>query len=524
MAEDSSTFLKGAGILYVLQFITRFSSILISMVVTRLLSLEDYGAYVLAFSALSLFLLVCDLGLGDAILALVPRLNQESRQDEIRNLVSSAFVLRVLLGLAATTALFLSADFIGARFYSHIPQLPALLRIVALIPLLDPVSGLMSSFLLVYKQYQMVFWIGIFTTLFKLIVVPAVVYFAADSWGAVVANFVVTIATGIVFLAICLLRYRRFFFSSAIFASGLAELRRQVRKLVGFGGFLTLNNFAWLAREQAKNLLTGAALGAGATALFNRATVLADIPIEAASAIRGAVVPFLSESSVQGQEHLKRRYVHVTRLVVFYAASVTIVMMLFSDELITFFYSRKFLEASPVLMVLVSVTIVRVAGIPLVGLLTALGETRTLARVGIGFTTAFVILICLVVPRFALAGLSASVVVSYIVLIPIFARVAQRKSGLIFPYRLLARPFLAVLLGLGVAFGLGLAGMVPLVAKFAGLLSFILIFLNLCVTDEDFRMLYGLMDRMPAFLRPATALVRGVDRLRVNHRGVIEDV
>jgi O-antigen/teichoic acid export membrane protein len=518
MTEDSGIFLKGAGTLYVLQFITKFSGILVSMVVTRLLTVEDYGIYVLVLSVLSLFLLVCDLGLGDAILALVPRLKQEGRQEEVRNLVSSALALRVLLGLAATTVLFLSADFIGTQFYPRIPQIPALLRIVALIPLLDPISGLMNSFLLVRKQFQVVFRVGIFTTLFKLIVIPAVVYFVADSYGAVMASCAMTIATGLVFLVICLSRYSWFFFSLAIFADGMAELRRRIRELVGFGGFLTLNNFTWLVREQAKNLLTGAYLGPGATALFNRATVLADIPIDTASAIRGAVVPFLSEGSAQGQGHLQKRYVHVTRLVILYAALVTIVMILFSDELITFFYSRKFLEASPVLAVLVSVTIMRVVGIPLVGLLTALGETQTLARVGIGFTIVFVVLIYLVVPRFALAGLSASVVISYVILIPIFAWVAQRKSGLSFPYRLLIWPFLSLLLGLGVACGLWVAGVLPLVAKFAGLLSFILVFLNLCVTDEDLRMLYRLLDRMPVFLQPAKAFVRGIDRVRVNHR------
>lgn len=91
MTEESSLFLKGAGTLYFLQFMTKFSGILVSMIVTRLLTVEDYGIYVLAFSVLLLFLLMCDLGLGDAILALVPRLSQENRQEEICKLVSSAF-------------------------------------------------------------------------------------------------------------------------------------------------------------------------------------------------------------------------------------------------------------------------------------------------------------------------------------------------------------------------------------------------------------------------------------------------
>lgn len=517
MTEDSTTFLKGVGTLYFLQFMTKFSGILVSMIVTRFLTVEDYGIYVLAFSVLSLFLLMCDLGLGDAILALVPRLSQENRQEEICKLVSSAFFLRVSLGVIATSVLYLSADLIGMRFYPHIPQFSILLRIVALIPLLDPISVLMNSFLLVRKQFWMVFWVGIFTTLLKLIVIPVVVYFVANAWGAVIANFGLTIVIGFIYLAIGLFFYRHYFFSPIIFANRMFEIRNWIRRLVGFGGFLTLNNFAWLVREQAKNLLTGVFVGPSATAFFNRATVLADLPIDTASAIRGAVIPFLSEGSAQGGRHLQRRYTRVTQLVILYAAIVTVVMMLFSDELIVFFYSRKFLDASPVLSILVSVTMMRVAGIPLVGLLTALGETKTLARVGIFFTTGFIILIYLIVPRFALIGLSISVVASYIILIPIFARVAYRKSGLIFPYRLLVWPIISVVFGLGIAFSLSSLGVFHLVAKAVGLLAFILVFLNFCVTEEDFRFLYVVVGRMPLILQPSKILLNWLDKLRMNH-------
>jgi len=127
-------------------------------------------------------------------------------------------------------------------------------------------------------------------------------------------------------------------------------------------------------------------------------------------------------------------------------------------------------------------------------------------------------MIYLVVPGFALAGVAASVVLSYIVLIPIFAWTARRKSGIAFQYHLLLRPFLTIALGLAVAGILSAVGAHPLLAKLVGLLAFGWAFLNYCLSDQDFQLLHALVDQMPGSLRTARVIVRGAERVRLDHR------
>ena len=500
--------------LYVLQFANRFSGILLSMFVTRVLSVSDYGVCVLVFSVLSIFSLLCDFGTSDAILTFVPRMDREKDAQAIGNLVSTAFFFRLSLGLVVSAIFFLAADPIGHGFYPKIPQMSSLLRLVAFIPFLDPVTSPMTSLLLVYKRFRTVFLVGMVTVFFKVAFVSIFVWFMRNALGMVIASALVTVLTALIYWAIGVLYYRHILLSLSVFDHGMGEFRQQLRKLVSFGGFLTLNNLTYLVREQAKSLLTGATLGPSSTALFNRAAVLADMPIDAASAIRGAVVPFFAEGTAKGREILQYRYLYVTRLTILYASLITIVMMLFSQEIITLFYSRKFQDASPLLALLASAEIVRVVGIPLVSLLTALGETLTLAYVGFGFTTFLIILIAVITPRFGLNGLAASVVVYYIIIVPIFAWIAKHKVNIAFRYRLLAWPLLSVTGGLLVAYLLSLLGLHHLAAKLLGMAVFGLLFINCCVEDEDLELLRMLMTKLPPFSRPIGTLIHILERLR----------
>lgn len=516
MGTQRGELLRGAGALYLLQLASRLSGLLLSMLLTRLIPLEEYGAYVLVFSALTLFLVAGDLGIGDAVLALVPQLEQRGQDDEASNLVASAFALRTLLGISIGVALFVCAEPLALRFYPSVPALGGLLRIVSVVPAFEASASLVNTYLILKRQYHLVFRVGALATSAKMLLVPVTVYLAPSAWGATMATAASMLVGSLFLLAICVVKLRRVFFRMYVSPHAASDLARCARRLVGFGGFLTLNSLAAIAREQGKSLLAGAMLGPAAAGLFSRASILADIPIDAATAIRGVVVPFLSERSRDGADELRRRYLQVARLVILYACVVTIVMMLFSEEIVVLLFSAKFVAASPILAVLVAITMLRVVGIPIVGLLTALGESRTLAQVGLGFTLVFLPSMYLVIPSLGLIGLAAGVVVSYVVLVPTFAAIAARKSGVAFEYSLLLRPTAAVITAIMVWFLLAALGAGPLLAKPVAMLVFGAIFVGLCLTPEDLALAREVIDRAIGHTTPTETPRTGMRRVRLS--------
>lgn len=323
------------------------------LILTRLLNPRDFGLMALVTIVIGFSQSFIDMGLSNAVIH-----KQEIRREQL----SSLFWLNIIAGVFIFFVIFIIAPFI-AMFY-HETELTRLLRIIGLTFLIQPFGQLYSVLWQKELRFKEISILEIITSLISFIVSTVLAFLQfgvyALVWGAISASVIYTL-----FILIKGLKEHR-----PTFILKLSEIKNFIQFGLYQMGERIINYFNY----QFDSLLIGKLLGMESLGIYSIAKQLVMYPAMIFNPIITRVT-FPAMAKIQNDiDTLKEVYKKTINYLSSINFPIYAFMFIFSTEIITILYGKKWLSAIPVLAILSLWGALRSTGNPIGSLLLARGK------------------------------------------------------------------------------------------------------------------------------------------------------
>jgi O-antigen/teichoic acid export membrane protein len=369
--------------------------------VIRHLGISRFGVLSLAWAMLS-YLTLFDFGLGRATTRFVAQALALEERQTIGSIVWPSVAVQSIFGLAGGAILVLAAPSLAA----HVFRVPA--SLVSETTVAFQILGITVPFLIVSASFRGVleahqeFVIvnivrAVSGSLIFLAPVAAVVA-QFDLRGVLVLLLASMAATALVYMALCVR------IAPALRTKPIID-RLRIRKLVAFGGWVTVSSLVVPILVYADRFLLGAVVSVNALTYYT-------VPYEVAfrlqvfpASLGTALFPTFSMMSATKATELSGLYARSIKYLLVVMAPVTLVLVLSARPLLTIWLGQDFATNSTVVLQLLSFGMLlnAVAQVP-ANLLDAAGRPDLRAKVFLAYMPAYVLAAWVLISRFGLLG------------------------------------------------------------------------------------------------------------------------
>ena len=297
-----------------------------NLILTRLLSPDDYGCFGILFVFISLADILVEGGFGTALI-------QKKSIDE-RD-CSTVFVVNLALSILLFSVLYFTSPYI-ARYFS-LPLLELVLKV-------DGISLLIRSLYLVplailtrKLKFKVLSVINIFSSLISITFAILFAYNNFGVWSLVVKGL--SLQCSLCLLCIVFSRYK---FS---FAFSL----RAFKRMFNFGGMLLISDILDKVFENIQSFIIGKKFRIDTLGYYQQALSLGQVPIYSLSMVSNQVL-FPTLSKFQEDHNLLLRGARKSiKMISFISFPVILLFILLAKPLIIILYTEKWLDAVPFL-------------------------------------------------------------------------------------------------------------------------------------------------------------------------------
>lgn len=312
----------------VISLIERYLLIAIALsaniILARLLSPEQIGAYSVGIAIIGIAQVVRDFGVGSFLI-------QESRltEDHIR----TAFGISLMTGGILFLAVLGAADWIG-RLYEQ-PGISEILRIVSLNFLVLPFCTISLALLRRDMQFRRLLYVNISAAILGFIITISLAYAGLGAKAMAIGSVATNAATG---FGAWLTRQEHRVFSPSL---------RQWRTLLGFGTQTSIAGIVTSISIDINDLVIGKVIGLAPVAIISRAQGIANIfHRDIMGAIRNVALPAFAAAHRRG-EPVERHYVLGVASVTAFAWPFYGFSGLFAIELLRLLFGPQWDAAAP---------------------------------------------------------------------------------------------------------------------------------------------------------------------------------
>ena len=300
------------------------------IVIARLLTPDDFGVQGMVLALTGFVLLFKDAGLS---MATVQR--EEISHDE----VSTLFWINTAIGVLLSLIIAAAAPIL-VMFY-HEPRLFWVTIGSALAFLISGLGTQHGALLQRSMRYTTMARISVYSLLVGSVVGIGMALAGCGYWSLVG----MTLASTIVGTAGS--------FFALPWIPGMPKRGQGIRSMLHFGGTITLNNLlVFLAYNTVPNMLLGRFCGTEALGLYGRAYQLVNLPMQQLNnAIYKVAFPALSRIQ-NDNERVCRSFLAGYSVLLSFNTPITIFTALFAEEMIRILLGAKWIQATPVLLLL----------------------------------------------------------------------------------------------------------------------------------------------------------------------------
>ncbi len=399
-----------AGTVYTLALIlvVQLISLITSVIYARLLGRANLGVLAILTQLSAAIMPLSTLGLGTAITKMIPEYRKKNPED-LESLLSSAFVVTCIAGLAVSVAYFLLADNLAALY--GVPELLLLIRLSAGMVVFDALLNLAAALV---QGFQRVKELAILGLVAKGVTVP-VIFYMTLTWGLLGA-----VLAGIVSLALNLAIYlhagRAILRSEQIrFSLSWLNLRTATKVLrIGLPLFVALIVLRPALLFQSSYLALQ--VGYAELGLFRVASSLYRMVLLLPAALTVPLLPAISEMySEKARDHTRGQLSSLIRIATLLSLPITLAVGLGSGPIIELLFGPEFLAASPLVFVMSAAAFVDTIGSITEN--TLLGTGRTLQVLLLTFMQAIIVVLAsfFFIAAFGLLGIGFAVLLNAIV-------------------------------------------------------------------------------------------------------------
>jgi O-antigen/teichoic acid export membrane protein len=196
--------------------------------------------------------------------------------------------------------------------------------------------------------------------------------------------------------------------------------RETARGLVGFGFFLGLNNILSFIFMRIDTLIIGAVMNPVGVALYGTALKIPDASRQMFESFRSVFFPNMAELFSR-QKHGEAEAIlnNSLRLVSFLSFFISLIIVVFQNELVKLLFSYKYLDCAPALSLLMVAMSIGLIGNILGTTLVAAGYSRLPVLINIVDATVCVIANLVLIPAFGIMGAAYAAIIARVATNPV---------------------------------------------------------------------------------------------------------
>ena len=421
-------------------------TILITAILSRLLTPENFGGGALAGVILALFILLADIGIGPAVI------QNKTLTTEDMNSINT---FNSYQGLVLGVAFFFSAPYI-AEYYGN-PQVTLVCQVMSVNILMGCVNAVPNNILYRQQRFKLITIISLCTQFVGGVISIAMAFHGCGPISLVLPSAIISIPTMFVLRYITKVHF--------VWRIDWAPLKR----IFSFSVFQFLANVVGYFSRNMDSMLVGKYMGMKQLGYYNKSYNLQLMPLQY---ISGVLIPVMLPVFSKYQDdinYIQQKYTQILRFFAFVGVPLCALLYFCADELILLFFGDQWGQSVPCFKIIALSIPFQIQGCSSGSVFQATGHTKAMfwnSFIGAFFTLgSFAVGVIIFGTIEALAwGYTAAMIITTFICFYIMYTYALKSSFLIYLQKMVAPAIFGVVLCIVLYFTSLIPVTIPIVA------------------------------------------------------------
>jgi O-antigen/teichoic acid export membrane protein len=375
------------------------------LILTRFLSVENFGTYSLIFSIIAMAMIFSDLRLGDGIVKLLSEYGTKKDIESQKTLLNISFKIKIILGFSVTVILIVIAPLISISYDNTDLTFP--LQAFALyLPFISIRDFLIASYrgLETYKKI-------VYLRFIELIVTFSLFIFLVPSYGLIGA--IISYIGGIAFTLIIISILSFEILSSSIKSKKFNK--KIFHRLIYFGKFTAISAGLSTIFYKIDIILVGYFLDMEDVAHYAAAqTIVLGIPFVFAG-LGMTLIPKFTALSIKDKNIMKKMVKTVTLYTVIISSLIVMLIVVFAPQIISIIYPPDYKSSAEILRILIFMGLFNLWAITFLPTLYAFDRPKTATKIHFFIVLTEIPLCLILIPSFGVIGAAFSSVIAQMI-------------------------------------------------------------------------------------------------------------
>jgi len=400
---------KGTTIVFIGTIIGLLLGFVGRVILIRYTTQSEYGIYSLAFTILSIFVVIATLGLGEGSTRYIAYFRGKGEDGNVRGVVSSSIKIALAASISLAAISFFVSDFISVNIF-HTSELSMPLRTFSIA---IPFSVLLSVFIAVFRGFgrvdAKVYFQDVMRPVLFLLFLIAVVLFNLSFIGVFYAHISSIVVTCVVFMI--------YIVKKSPLGAGRNDVSNPMaKKLLSFSIPLLAVSMLWMVMLWTDTLMLGYFKTPDVVGVYNAAMPLANLLSVIPASMSFIYIPIITQLySKHLIDDVKRNYTILTKWTLLLTSPIFFVLFLFPDIVLNLLFGSRYIGASVALQLLALGFFLNVSLGFTYNLLIVIGENKFPMFAYVISTIINIILNIILIPPMGVVGASIASVVSIVI-------------------------------------------------------------------------------------------------------------
>jgi O-antigen/teichoic acid export membrane protein len=427
-----------AGLLFFFGVIASFLGYLIRMILSRQLTLEEFGLFYSVFTFVGFFIVFRDAGLSISLMKFIPEFLVNDQPSRIKASIKFIFIVNFIFSLILILILILFSDYLSKNYFGS--------------DLAKPLLFLLSTYFLFYSLYRV--FMNIFVGFQKskyyswdllfinLVVLLGILIFSEMGIFSPAIAYIFAAFLGVFISIIVFLKLFKYFRYKSDYSSRLKT------RLFHYGFPLLLAAIGFVVIGQIDVMMLTGFRTLSEVGIYSVVLPTAMLLVTLGSSMAQVILPYVSEYWAKKKYSQISKVINETyRKAFVFIVPAGLILFVFSDIVLRFLFGEEFILGINALKILsVGAILFSVATINN-SILSAIGRPKLVTKIILSVTFLNVILNLILIPFYGIVGAAIATSISYLLVlylsskwvskivgvkIPVFSWLKSFFSGLVF--------------------------------------------------------------------------------------------
>ena len=400
-----------ASLVFIMGLLASGLGYLIRIILSRRLTLEEYGLFWGIFSFVSFISIFSDFGLRQSLTKFIPEFMVRKEYGKIKKSIKFVFVVNIVTSLVIALTLYLMSDFLVENYFKNEMAKPVLLILLGyfvfegLFILLGYVFlGLQNS-----KIYSLrLFFINFF------VLIGLIIFSDFDFLSPSISYLFSVIVGFFLFLFLFFKKYNFFKYSDN--NNNDSNNNYLKRRLLNYGFPLLLSSLGYIVIGKIDILMLIYFKSLAEVGIYETVLPTAIILVTIGSSLATVILPFVSEQWSKGnKEHLKELMFNIYQKAFLIIIHVSLIVFFFSTSILQILFGREFIIGDLALKILIIGTIFFSLAVINNNVLAAIGKPKIVTKIISLVMVINIILNLFLIPIFGIVGAAITTSISYLI-------------------------------------------------------------------------------------------------------------